>query len=411
MKQLLFLSSLGVLFLTSCGAFDFVFTGSKSSANPIQLVFLQTLKSTDFILTMVALDKDNGPNSPLKFDPKVSLAFPLSNQEGQRPLSLSSNIQGNQIYLTRQDRIQIISRETLNTSKDGEALVINPARDQEWIANPTTSSSAPTNCVFKSSQVSNDNRWISALVQCGSPSDNSSLQIWVYSLEQQKEWLKLPNPSPVNQAIDVYGKDTFNKKGFPYVIGENTLYFIKPNIADSTKSDLYTLDLNSSTLSIPSSYKPTSLEGIYSLGVVEKLPVALAITGVKGFTTPSNELSTPLPFINTPTQLWGNINRAGFWGSATDSDIDRKIRFKNTQNNSSSNTSFSVVKDMTFSNDDYAWALTSTSLVRFDVGILNPNSPLSATAIDYTSENFLFVSGKNQTIPFAVTWLLGTSQP
>jgi hypothetical protein len=66
---------------------------------------------------------------------------------------------------------------------------------------------------------------------------------------------------------------------------------------------------------------------------------------------------------------------------------------------------------MAFSNDDYAWALTSTSLVRFDVGILNPNSPLSPAAIDYSSDNFLFFSGKNQTTPFAVTWLLGTSQP
>ncbi len=400
------LSSICSLLLTSCGAFDFAFTGSASSASPIQLLFLQT-KSAEFSLTMVALTAgDNGPNSPLNFDPKISLSFPLSNQEGKRPILLESSIQGNQIYLTRQDRIQVISRETLNTTKDGQTIVINPARDLEWIANLGLS----TNCLFQNSQVSSDNRWISALVQCGSPSDTAGSQIWVYSLEQQKEWLRLPNPAPINQAIDTYNKDLFNKKGFPYVISGNTLYFIKPNSTDQTRSDLYYLDLNSSILTIPSNFKPTLLEGVYSLGIVDNLAVALTVSGVKNFISPTNELSAALPNVGTPNQLWSNTSHSSFWDSGPDLNVDRKIRFKNIQSNNTSNIPFNVIKDITFSNDDYTWVLTSTSLLRFDVGILNPNSPLGATSIDY-NQSFLFQNGGNPTTPFAVAWLLGSTQP
>lgn len=409
MKRCLMMSYLGSicsLLLTSCGASDFVFTGSASSASPIQLLFLQT-KSAEFSLTMIALTaRDNGPNSPLNFDPKISLSFPLSNQEGKRPILLDSSIQGNQVYLTRQDRIQVISRETLNTTKDGQSIIIDPTRDLEWIANLGLS----TNCLFQSSQVSSDNRWISALVQCGSPSDPAGSQIWIYSLEQQKEWLRLPNPTPINQPIDTYSKDLFNKKGFPYVISGNTLYFTKPNSTDQTRSDLYYLDLNSSVLIIPFNFKPTLLEGVYSLGIVDNSAVALTASGVKNFILPTNELSAPLPSLGNPTQLWSNVNHSGFWDVGTDSTADRRIHFKNIQSNNTSNIPLGLVKDITFSNDDYAWVLTSTSLLRFDVGILNPNSPLGATSIDY-NQSFLFQNVGNPTTPFAVAWLLGSTQP
>jgi hypothetical protein len=396
LKQQIIFSVLSTTLFTGCGAFDFVFTGSSTGKNPIQLVFLQN-KGTGFELNLTTVKANDGISSDTPiFDNTKLRTFPLSGGIGKIPISLASSNQGNQIYITFQDRIQIISRETLGTSPL-DKITIDPIRDQEWVANLDQA----TNCIFQSSQVSSDNRWISALVQCNSANDPAGQQIWVYSIEQGKEWLRINNPTPKNQNIE-----TLNKQGFPYAISGNILYFIKPNSQDNTQSNLYNFNLSNQPSSIITDLPFKTLEGIYSLGLVENSAVALTDAGVKNFTT-TNDLGPLILGLTKATRVWSNGNRAGFWDSSTNSNTDSRIQFKNSQYSNKSNAFFNSIQDMVFSNDDYAWILNPNSLIRFDVSIIKPNIAINTASLDYNSAGWNFT----KTPPIAMAWLLGATQP
>lgn len=377
MKWLFFpLVSLSCL-LTGCGIIEFFFSGSQDSGVPIQLTLLENPQANVYQLDVLPLQPSSG-SSPSVDTSKIRV-YPLTSQASDPPpVGIESSGDGSKIYLGFRNRIWIISRASIRTAETS-----NPPRlsADETISPGTSASGAP--CSIQNFRVSTDDKLLSALLQCGSVDDPAVQHIWVYSLEKKKELAKLANPSPISEKIE-----TVNKLAFPYLAFGNRLFFIKPNVQDRTRSELYNLELKESGDILPADYKPKVVDGIFSLGLYNQVPVALTASAIQRIDAISGELSKDINLPEKATVMWSNVSRAAFWDSGNEASANKKIRFRSSTG-VSENNSLSVVQGVTFSNDNYAWLLSDSQLFRYDVALLssNPTTPIASGSVSFSSLN------------------------
>lgn len=303
----------GVLSLTAC-------TGTSEPTSPINIVVAD---ASTFQLQRYISDKLD--DSSANYDPSTALAEQVSIADF--PVQMISRDDGQGFWLALNKQLLFFNANFKNTKTIDLPTI------------PDRSS-----CTIASFALSPNYNDLVSVLNCDN--NPAATTLWVYQITNNS-----------SRFVGGLPLSTLRNTPIKVAILASSVYLALPSQTSDNNSDVYLIDLNQSTLSLPS--KSFSTDTVNAWGIYNNSAVLGGLNKVALVST-DGKLGDSL-FTTGSSAIFNNNNTFSSFKDGT-------LSIKNT--NKSSNVSISEINQLTIDGNSYAWYSGSSNLNRLDVSLV-----------------------------------------